>query len=199
MDMSNSVKDKLLTILQEIAELSLEESQSILPMIDLDYLKKGKQVLSQGNPPEMNFYIVEGLVRQYMISENGKEVTVDFFKEGQSVNMFSFCDEDGNSLYSLSCLEDCVVTPCPHNPDESLDESYPQISKLIRYFNNSRLTELQKKYASFKLQNPEERFLSFAKTDPELMKRVSQHILSSYLDISPETFSRYKKRFLSDN
>jgi CRP-like cAMP-binding protein len=199
MQISNSIKEKILTILIEIAGMSLEEAEATLPMIDLESFNKGHQVLNQGNPPEMNFYIFEGLVRQYMISESGKEITIDFFKEGQSVNMFSFCDEDGNSLYSLACLEDCVVTPCPHNPDESLDEEYPQISNLIRYFNNSRLTELQSKYASFKLQNPEERFLSFAKADPELMKRVSQHILSSYLDISPETFSRYKKRFLKNN
>lgn len=197
--MSNSIKEKILTLLTNIAEMSDDAALATIPMIDLQYFDKGHQILLQGNPPEMNFYIIEGLVRQYMISENGKEVTVDFFKEGQSVSMFSFTDNEGNSIYSLSCIEACVVTPCPHNPDEALDESFPEVTKLVRYFNDTRLTELQKKYASFKLQNPEERFLSFAKTDPDLMKRVSQQTLSSYLDISPETFSRYKKRFLKDN
>jgi CRP-like cAMP-binding protein len=40
--------------------------------------------------------------------------------------------------------------------------------------------------------SPRERFISFVTRHPELMQRVPQKYLASYLNIKPETFSRFK-------
>jgi hypothetical protein len=39
---------------------------------------------------------------------------------------------------------------------------------------------------------PRERFLNFVMKNPELLQRVPQKHLASYLNIKPETFSRFK-------
>ena len=66
---------------------------------------------------------------------------------------------------------------------------------MLKFFYKSQTTDIQKKFASFKLMTPEERFLDFKESEPELLNRVPQNILASYLDITPETYSRFKKRF----
>jgi hypothetical protein len=40
--------------------------------------------------------------------------------------------------------------------------------------------------------SPRERFINFVTKHPELMQRVPQKYLASYLNIKPETFSRFK-------
>ncbi|MED3803887.1 hypothetical protein P4562_18340 [Lysinibacillus xylanilyticus] len=67
---------------------------------------------------------------------------------------------------------------------------------MLKVFFQKQFFDLQKNLASFKAQSPEERFQALVKNRPELLKRVPQNILASYLDITPETFSRYKKTLI---
>ncbi|KOA19319.1 hypothetical protein CLHOM_24250 [Clostridium homopropionicum DSM 5847] len=128
-----------------------------------------------------------------MCNEHGKEITVDFYIDEQSINMFSYADEDGNSMYSLSCLEECIMVSCAEIMTRDLENTQQEFSNMLKVFFQKQFIDLQKNLASFKSQSSEERFIALVKNRPELLKRVPQNILASYLDITPETFSRYKK------
>ncbi len=109
--------------------------------------------------------------------------------------MFSFLDGEGMSLYSLSAIEDSVVVLCSDLDDESTEEE-PDITNMKRMFFEKQFSDMQINFANFKLQTPEERFALLYKSRPDLLERVPQIYLASYLGITPETFSRFKKRML---
>lgn len=190
--------DKGRDILKEtmLAKTSLDAIavEAIVAAVPIQSFAKGQTLLKQGDTPTSNYFVIAGCVRQYLDDENGKEVTVDFFVENDPINMVSYADIAEESKYSLVCLEPCLLVICPHNEESEVDN--PEIAKMIQGFFNGQFTQLQEDYATFKIMSPEGRFKAFVTKKPDLLKRVPQHILASYLNITPETFSRFKKKYL---
>jgi len=54
--------------------------------------------------------------------------------------------------------------------------------------------ETKESFDAFKNSTPKERYLHLLKTRPELIQRVPQHQIASYLGVTPESLSRIRKR-----
>ena len=76
-------------------------------------------------------------------------------------------------------------------------EKYPQLESLSRVIAEVILTKQQESFTEFKTSSPEERYLNLLKTKPDLMQRVPQHQIASYLGIKPESLSRIRKRLMA--
>jgi len=147
----------------------------------------------QGEKPKHSYYLVKGCIRQYAYDEKGKEATVDFYLEEDPVNMFSFTDDEGLSLYSLACLEDCYLVECQDINEE--DFAYAEETEQMKFSMFKRqYSDMQQHYTVFKLKEPEERYRQLCLQRPEPIGRISQVYLSSYLGVTPGTFSRIKRR-----
>jgi CRP-like cAMP-binding protein len=70
----------------------------------------------------------------------------------------------------------------------------PKINVLMRKLLEERMSFAQKVVASFILNKPEDRYLALLARRPELLQRIPQNILSSYLGITPVSLSRIRKR-----
>lgn len=186
----------LFNTIKKYTELQDEAIKELLETIPVEIIKKGTVILNQGDKPSLSYYLILGCVRQYMSNEDGKETTLNFYTDEQSINMFSYFDAEGYSLYSISCLEECMVVSCPESLSSNLELVEPEFRNMLQIFFQEQFIDLQKTLAKFKLSSPEERFLELVQSRPELLKKVPQHILANYLDITPETFSRFKKKLL---
>ena len=196
MDIIHTGAHMLFETIKKYTELSDEAISALLQTIPLETYKKGTILLQQGDKPMLSYYLISGCVRQYVYNKQGKESTVDFYTDGQSINMFSYFDANGNSLYSLSCLEECIMVSCPESLSSNFEDVEPEFRNMLQVLFQQQFIDLQKNLTRFKLLSPEERFLELVKNRPELLSKVAQHILASYLDITPETFSRFKKKLL---
>jgi CRP-like cAMP-binding protein len=193
---TNACKLVLKEKMRALTPLADTEIDDMLKDVPLKSCKKGEILLHQGDKPSVSYYVIQGCIRQYASDELGKEVTLDFFTEEESINMFSYADEDGYSRYSLSCLEDSVLVICPDcEVDESTEESI-EIVQMKDYFFKEQFTRMQKSFMDYKIQKPEQRFEVLMRDRPDLLDRVPQIIMASYLGITPETFSRFKKRMM---
>ena len=101
MDNPNSVKEILITNLRKYTKLSDEEMTSMLEYIPTREFKKGVVFLHQGDAPDFSYYLIKGCIRQFVIDENGREITVNFYSDEESINMFSFLDDEEMSLYNF--------------------------------------------------------------------------------------------------
>ncbi|CDZ75629.1 Hypothetical protein ING2D1G_1492 [Peptoniphilus sp. ING2-D1G] len=187
-------KDILVDNLKKFTNLSDLQINNMLESIPIVSLKKGTVLLHQGMTPEFNYFLIQGCIRQFAVDEDGKEGTVNFFLDEESINMFSFMNSEGLSLYSLECLEDCLLVECPDLDNNPAKDDSPEISNMKRMFFEKQYTEIQKDLTSFKLHRAEERFALLVNNRPDLLDRVPQVYLASYLGITPETFSRFKKK-----
>ncbi|OME87464.1 cyclic nucleotide-binding protein [Paenibacillus sp. FSL A5-0031] len=188
------MKSILFKYMTKFTSLSDGEQQAIVDDILVEEYKKGTVLLRQGDVPTKCYFVLKGIVRQYLIDEAGKEVTSNFFTEEQAVSIFNRHQQDKPSAYTLTCLEDCVLVVGELGDEKGMFNKHLQLESMVRIMVEENLGEVQDELTSFIASAPEERYKALLRKRPHLVDRVPQHQLASYLGITPESLSRIKKR-----
>jgi CRP-like cAMP-binding protein len=189
------LKDILINYMKRFTEIPDSELTSIAEDVDLQSFKKGTILLHQGDIPEKCYFVLKGCIRQYSVDEEGRENTFNFYTEEQFIAIFNHHSEDKTSRYSLGCLEDCVLVVGELSPDQGAYDANPAMEAMIRKMIEANVGEVNDSFARFVASKPEDRFKVLLQNRPDLIDRVPQHQLASYLGITPESLSRIKKRF----
>lgn len=180
-----------------IDELSLsEEEQFYINEMQKEVLyKKGTTFLSEGQNIDRSYFVVDGCVRKYYLKD-GEEKTTDFFMEKDSITTVIDSSKSMNSKFFLECLEDSTLMVISAQKEEVFYKKFPRFQSLCRISTEQKLEEYQERFSKFIASTPEERYLDILNNRPELLKRVPQYQLASYLGVKPESLSRIKKRLM---
>lgn len=173
--------------------LKAKEVDIIVEKTNLKAFKKGHVLLSEGEIAKECYAVVKGCVREYRLKD-GQEKTTAFFTEGQAVNSFSSYTNQLASKHYLVCAEDCVLTVGTQSLIDQMCERLPRLQEFLSQEVEKEAGALQERMAFFISSSPEERFKDLMENNPQLMNRVPQHQIASYLGITPESMSRIKKR-----
>ncbi|GHV48810.1 cyclic nucleotide-binding protein [Bacteroidia bacterium] len=136
--------------------------------------------------------ILKGCVRCYLVKD-GEEKTIEFYTEGQPVS-FSIGAGDGTSEYFWECTEDTMVCIGTSEKESEMFVGFPEFESACRIMAEKLMINYQTEFANYKLASAEERYLKLLKERPDLIQRVPQYQLASYLGVMPETLSRIRRR-----
>lgn len=151
-----------------------------------------KEIITKAGEVE-NFlnFIDKGLVRKFY-KRGEEEINTQISHEGHIIHAQESFHSRTPSEYAVEAVEPCELTSITY---ESLEKIY-SISKEMEHLGRLVITKtmvLKDKWQSQLVKlSPRERFVEFVTKHPELMQRVPQKYLASYLNIKPETFSRFK-------
>jgi CRP-like cAMP-binding protein len=181
-----------LKYLQKFGQISEAEfNQWIRPYIKIRKFEKRDLITKAGDVENYFNFILHGLVRKFYL-KGREEINTQISLENHIIHSQESFHSRTPSEYTIEALEPAVL----------LSISYDDLEKLISA--NQRMEHLGRKVITFTLvlkdkwqmqlvkMDPRERFLKFVSHNPELMQRVPQKYLASFLNIKPETFSRYK-------
>jgi len=185
--------------MKQFSDLAEEELQKIAEQIPVQIFKKGKILLHQGDIPTRCYFVLHGCVRQYKVDSEGREATVNFYTEHQSITIFNQHDQDKHSKYSLSCVENSCLVVGDLSTEQDMYNAHPFLIELTRRMMEENIGAMHDDFADFITSGPEERYLSLIDKRPGLLERVPQHQLASYLGVTPESLSRIKRRIARDN
>ena len=138
----------------------------------------------------MNF-VTKGLVRTYFYKGRTEVVTV-LAKERELVSASASFLSGEPSNYFVETLEPTTLLSISR---EDLDEVYRQsnrVERLGRLMTTQFVLVKEEWEQEYMRLDTRERFIRFVEKDPELIQRVPQKYLASYLNMKPETFSRLK-------
>jgi CRP-like cAMP-binding protein len=184
----------LIDFTSQFMPLSDAEIDTILEMITIKAYKKGKFLLREGQVGQVCYFVLQGCVRQYYLVD-GIEKTTDFFTEGQPVNSTLVFENKPSKSY-LVCNEDCIVVEGTADDEQAFLTQMPRMETLSRIGIESELQRTQEVHAEYVIASPMERYKNLLQNRPELLDRVPQYQLASYLGITPESLSRIRKRIM---
>ena len=160
---------------------------------------KGNFLLRQGEICNHSFFVESGLLRQYSIDNKGKEHILQFAPETWFISDRESIYFNQPSDYFIQALEDSKVLQI----DERFILQLAEQNKSFLAFNNkllhNHIRHLQKRVTQLLSATAEERYLDFIKLYPDILLRVPQSMVASYLGITPESLSRVRKDLAAKN
>lgn len=184
----------LLDTIRQIINLDKEAEESITTSFKELKIKKGDHFLKEGEPNLLLGFIVNGLVRIYITKKGEEQSCIDFSKEGEFITVYESFLQKGISTQSIQAIEDTTLLVINNNDLQNLYQNIPNGDKLGRIVIEKRFIELAKQLYSIYLHNSEQRYLHFVKTYPDLLQRIPQYYIASFVGVKPQSLSRIRKR-----
>ncbi len=150
-------------------------------------------LLAEGKISKTMFFIEKGCLRTWVNNE-GKEITTQFFFEGDSVSSIESFRTNQPSLYSIQSLEPCILQTLSQKDFQAIIETSPDLKKEMEEHLFNRLLQAQQLFYSYLKNNPQKRYEELIKKHPEILQRVPQHYIASYLGITSVSLSRIRNR-----
>ncbi len=188
--------DQLRKFVGSFNMLTDEEVEMIVDNANIKSFKKGTILLREGQVAKECYFVLKGLVREYYIVD-GEERSTNFFTEMEPVNSFTSRNSNKPSKHFLICAEDTVLTIGTSSLEAEMCERIPRLGDIIREEVEKETGKMQDDMAKFITSTPEERYLELVNDRPDLLNRVPQHQIASYIGVKPETLSRIRKKLLT--
>ena len=151
-----------------------------------------KEIITKAGEIENYFnFIVKGLARKYY-KKNHHEINTQISFEGQMLLSQESFHSRQPSDYFIETIEPTTVVSISYDDAEKMFASSQRMEHLGRLIVTYSMVIKDRWQIQLVKMTPRERFLNFVTKNPELMQRVPQKFLASYLNIKPETFSRFK-------
>lgn len=174
--------------------LKLSDLLALFKICSLQSFAKGEIIAREGEYCEHVFLIRKGIIRSYVIANEIEERTVRLAKE-KDFTACSACFLLGKpSTEYLEAIENCKVIAVNIKKLEILSQEKIRILRLSYEGIKDALIETINRVEFFTILTPEQRYKKIIEESPDLIQRVSQKHLASYLGITTVSLSRIRKR-----
>lgn len=191
----SSPEREIIQYISQFMPLSDAEAEAVIKNMKIRSFKKGTVLLKEGQVAKLCYFVLKGCIRQYFLVD-GEEKTTNFFSEGQPVTSYEGTFKQKPSKFYLACVEDSILSTSSPEEEAAFFEKFPHLKPAALMAMEEELGKSQGMLSSFILSSPEERYLNLLKTRPDLLDRVPQYQLASFLGVTPESLSRIRKRIM---
>ncbi|MEM6321637.1 MAG: Crp/Fnr family transcriptional regulator [Bacteroidota bacterium] len=174
--------------------LTPNDLQRFLQITTLKKFKRGEKLIDVGDESKKTFMVLKGLIRGYITNYQGKEITTFLFREYHALAAYEPLILGEPSRQVFECLEATEVLELDYEELDKLAKSNPRIKQAVDAIIMEHLSVALRRNESFILKSPEQRYLAFLENHGDMLQRVSQKHIASYLGITAVSFSRLKKR-----
>ncbi len=150
-------------------------------------------LLQEGEISNCVHYIKKGCLRQ-CFNKDGKDITFQFFFEGQAVASIDSFINNQPSLFTIESIEPSIIFSLSKDNFEQLQRIYPELSNGFQDLMFQRFKNYSQLFLSQIKNTPRERYEDLINNHPEIIERVPQHYIASYLGITPVSLSRIRNR-----
>ena len=155
-------------------------------------------LLQEGEVANRIFLIERGCIRSWF-NNDGTDLTIQFFLENETVASIESFKKQIPSLMSLETIEPSSLWVIQRKDLERLLSELEKLPALRKQFIDQlfeRMFDYMRHFLSFIKDTPAERYQQLLEDKPQLLQRVPQHYIASYLGISSVHLSRIKSRLL---
>jgi len=174
--------------------LEMKDLSAIFNLVKIKKLKAGEILLQQGEHYKKISYIKKGLIRAYLIKNNGDEITTLIRWEDQFIASHDCILFDEPSRFMYQAIENTTLFEVDYDIAQNFIAKNPKLELGRIHFLRKMLGESILNNETFILLTPEERYLKFIKDKPNIMNRVPSKYIATLLGITPVSLSRIRGR-----
>ena len=164
-------------------ELTEVEREWIQNYFRKEVIERKQLIFGRGETNTRHYFVESGLLRMYVIDAQGKEFTILFARENQWIGDLATPAE---TSYFLDAIEKSVVYSIT---DDNLNKLTNNFASFVSYLKRSYIFQ-QKRLISILAKTAEENYEGLVREYPELINRLPQYHISSYLGVTPVFLSK---------
>lgn len=174
--------------------LSMKDVQGLVQVAHRKSFEPLDYLIQEGSSKKEVFYIRKGLVRAFSINDKGEEITTGLRWEHQFVVSPDVILLNQASRFYYQALEQTETLSLDYDLLQTIVENNPQLQKNRKFILQKTLADALERIESFVLYSPEERYIRFVETKPDIVNRVPGKYIANILGITPVSLSRIRKR-----
>jgi CRP-like cAMP-binding protein len=187
------VYNQLIKKIKQYIQLSDHDIPVIESLFTERVLAKGGLILQEGKICRELGFINKGLVCYY-VTQDGNEVVHNFGKENEFICNYDSLINKTASQKNIIALESTELLVISFDNLQKLYETIPAGEKFGRLLLEDVYTDAIKHIISFYTDSPQKRYDEFVHQHKDLVQRVPQYYIASYIGIKPQSLSRIRKR-----
>lgn len=185
--------EELLVWLNAISPISPDLSAYLLGALMAREVAKDSYILRAGQICRNIYFIHQGLLRCYY-EKDGEQVSAWFMKEGDVIVSRPSFFEQVPSYEYIQALEPCLLLGITYDQLQHIYHTYPEFNIHGRVLLEKYYAGLDRHLYSLKMSTAKERYDNLLQNEIELIQRVPQKFLASYLGMTVETLSRVRSK-----
>ncbi|REC45308.1 Crp/Fnr family transcriptional regulator [Chryseobacterium pennipullorum] len=188
------MEELLVSYIKSKISVTDEEMGTIISYFRPMKLKKNELLLTNGQSSQRTFFVGSGCLRIFFINEDGQDSTRYFAFENQfATALVSFITAEPSEEF-IQAVEDSEVYYITHKNFYHLLDLIPQWEKFYRMYLEMAYVTNTRRLMSFLVQDALEKYRQLLDENPIIVRRLSNKMVASYLNISQETLSRLKSK-----
>lgn len=186
--------DRLLQHISQQVSLTPDELSVLQTLFIPKKLRRKQYLMQEGDVCKYIAFVENGLMRAYTVDPKGNEHIVQFAPEGWWISdLYSYLTGEPG-IYQIEALEDTELLLMEQGNMDILLEKVPKMERFLRILLQNNYIASHRRIVNAMSQTAEEKYAEFMHRYPLLVQRIPQHMIASYLGITPAFLSRIRGR-----
>lgn len=178
--------------ISRFVKLNEEETNYFKSQLRISRVKKKQFIVQPDFVCKYKTYIFQGSMRAYIVDINGQEHTLTLAIDDWWVSDYYSYIYRTPATQFVEAMEDSIVVQIEYHAEEELLERYPVFDKFFRTFSQRALANFQQRMLNNLSMTAGQRYDDYLKKHPEIVNRVPQYALASYLGMTTEFLSKIR-------
>ena len=174
--------------------LTETEEQELLSCFKLVRVKKRQFIIQPGFVAHHKNYVIKGAFRAYVIDDSGQDHTIQISIEDWWISDYNSYLFQRPATMFVEALEDGLLLQIHYDDEARLKKDHHTFETFFRIMAERSMAHMQRRIITNLTRNAEERYKEFETLYPEIVQRMPQYALASYLGMTTEYLSRLRNR-----
>lgn len=191
--MRNMTNENIQNLMRQITGFTDAELELVMKYFEVKNIKKKTILLKAGDTAQELYFIVSGCMRLFY-EKDGADISAYFFTDLMFAGAYDSFASRQPSRHSIETSEDCQILTISYKGWQQLFIELPKMNRFVLKIIEERFISLHKLYTSLILDTPEERFINLQTERPDILQRIPQHQIATFLGVTPVSLSRIRNR-----
>ena len=178
--------------LNSLHAISKKDVEYLLKHCTLRQCKANTPIVNFGEKPENVYMLTQGVVRAYILLENGKEVTKTLFTAIDLFSSFTALLKQNASLFCYQALTDCELIAINFNKIREISSENIDVLKLYVGYLEHVFSINEDRHLKILSKDAKERYIDLKNNIPDIDTLIPQYQMAAYLNITPVQLSRIR-------